>query len=172
MESLVTNGEIYCNTTTFFRQYDASLFRGDSAEGSSFNQPGIMTGLTINGTKMDTHIEAQLNFFDGSNDGNIYSLFGIELATFQREKSGEYKYDVDRSCLQFGEYVVLITNPREFIRRLRQCMDLEQISYKIEPVTYLDSLLSGKPDFIFICSPYAIHRLFYCLFSNVSPLFM
>ena len=98
MESLVTNGEIYCNTTTFFRQYDASLFRGDSAEGSSFNQPGIMTGLTINGTKTDTHIEAQLNFFDGSNDGNIYSLFGIELATFQREKSGEYKYMILPIC--------------------------------------------------------------------------
>src|SRR5690606_10507382 len=135
---LVRNGEIYCNTTTFFRQSDASLFRGDSAEGSSFNQPGIIIGLTINDTKINTHIEAQLNFFDGSNDGNIYSLFGIESATFHREKSGEYKYDIDRSCVQFGEYVVLISNPREFIRRLKQRLDLEQISYKIEPVTYLD----------------------------------
>lgn len=139
MEDLINNGTIFLNTVNKFKQFEDD-FRGDKNEGVSdliqsdftnleLRLPESLGGgvLTLN---KSTGLVGQIYINDiNYTNSNIYSLYMIYP---------DEKFKVDNRVFQFGEYVVLIHNPHEFLNRIEDTLDKMNLKYECGVVEYID----------------------------------
>lgn len=141
IEALQKKGQIYMNTMAYFRKLPEETLIGDSYEGIQFIMQ--LKNLSISfksGEKSIPFLKNGIGNMYPTNkiEGNIYCMYGADEDTLV-----EY-YKDDHGILPLGctfrdiEYMAAINNPKEFMRRLTDHLDMAGHKYKYAPVEYLD----------------------------------
>jgi len=150
IKSLYEKGEIYINTIDYIRKCDDNENRSDPDDSihkrTFLGDTKIRVcdcGLDIDkhGVTFDTK-GAVLNF-DSSQKGNIYCLSGI----YTKHITGN-RQNLEFDTRSFGESLILIHNPKEFIKRIIKGLNdagFENVLYKA--VEYYPNNYSGYVGF-------------------------
>lgn len=97
-------------------------------------------GLNIEENGISTDGENCVIIKDATINGNIYCLSGIYTKDLEDETEV-----VEFNTNSFGESVIVITNPREFIERVKTALTKRGYQYiKYKPVEYFPNNYSGK----------------------------
>ena len=138
MEELL-KGTLFLNTVNSFKKIEND-YRGDVNEGLSdliqpeyaalqFQLPASLGGDFIHLDK-DHGLAGAIKIHDiDYTNTNIYSLYMIYP---------DESFSVDDKVLQFGESMVFIYNPKEFLDRVTNKLKELSLSFKCGPVHYLD----------------------------------
>lgn len=139
MEDLLNNGTVFLNTVNVFKELDDN-YRGDKDEGVSdiiqaehalleLQLPPVLGGQTIRLNKENGLVgPIKISDKDYTNT-NIYSLYMIYA---------DESFKADDKVLQFGDYFVMIHDPKEFMNRMNKALDTGGYQYSYGPVTYID----------------------------------
>ncbi len=150
IRALYERGELYINTIDFIRECDQNEDRSDIHDGISVrNFLGEVevkmceAGKDIN--KYGTSLNGSncVMITDSDEKGNIYCLSGIYSEHLMGERN-----NIDFNTKAFGESLILIHNPRQFIDRVLETLKVkgfENVQYK--PVTYYSNDYSGRIGF-------------------------
>lgn len=140
MKELYDKGEVYFNTVDFFKQCDNNKERFDIYENASeidqitwlkiadekggFYQLSkeIGNGIHLSNANLITH--------DNTIKGNIFSCIGITP-----DNINEFK-QINSKFKEFGDTVLLIENPNEFLNRIVRELDKKKIKHRIGLVNY------------------------------------
>lgn len=118
--NLLQKGEIYINTVNIIREYDDNEERSDPhdsiLERDFLGKVKVKIGdvgldTKNNGITLDA--ENCVMIKDSEINGNIYCLSGIYTKELEDERE-----TIEFKTQSFGESVIIITNPREFINRV------------------------------------------------------
>lgn len=147
MAALLNHGELYLNTVDRFRQTDENTERFDSHEGASvIEQVTWMKfqdkeGNVVEFSRADhprhasNHARlhsAHVLTHDQGAKGNIFSCTGVEVG-----EGGNFK-TLDRRFGRFGDSLILIENPNQFLSRVEKALSALSLEYLISPVTYYE----------------------------------
>lgn len=153
IENLQKTGEIFCNTLKFFKDCDKPDARFDRLEGST--KIGQYTELTIFSEKGDivfsknkeagkTYLDKGfVSYFNENVSGNIFSCIAI---TEDNEKDFFIdKYiSFNEEFKAFGDYALVIENPKKFITSLIQEIEKEDLEYFFDFVDYYNSKIDQR----------------------------
>ncbi|MGK6352230.1 hypothetical protein [Parapedobacter sp. DT-150] len=150
IESLREKGQIYMNTLDSIRKLPQETLIGDKYEGIVFLKhlkDAIISGKQGN-KKFSFAMKGIAHAYPTEKiEGNIYCLYGGD------ENLLEKHYKDDHGILPLGdtfastEYMAVINNPREFIRRLVTHLEMAGFNPTYFPVRYLDyDKYEGKLD--------------------------
>ncbi len=150
IQALYEEGSIYINTIDYIRTCDNNPERSDPNDGiekrwfmgdgkvsmcdidKDINKDGITFGA----------INMEINR-DSKEKGNIYCLTGVYSENLLGERN-----NIVFDTKSFGESVIFIYNPKEFINRLFCALDKKgYIKHINEKVIYYDNTYSGKIGF-------------------------
>ena len=130
LEALLNDGVIYMNNIDYFRKYEESQpkhLRGDKYEcfdyisqnnkAIIFDEPSIeLNNVTI--------FENRKTY-----PGYLYCMYAIRT---------DSNLHIDTKMLDFGEYTVIIFNPKEFINRINSYCEEHKLYPNCFPVKYYD----------------------------------
>jgi hypothetical protein len=146
IKALYEKGEIYLNTVDYIRKCDDNEDRSDPHDGVSKRLflGDVKVRMCKVGKDMDKHgINFDANnavmIEDSEKKGNIYCLSGI----FSEDLMGE-RNNLQLNTKSFGEALILIYNPKEFIKRVLDGLKTngyENVIYK--RVSYYPNEYSG-----------------------------
>lgn len=149
LTSFVEKGILYCNTINYFAGLEDKKIRGDENE-NVVDMVYMESGEIILGKPEEDPVKngIQMPFRDllltgkiTEPFGNLYCLYKIN---FLEKPIGETFY-INTKMSEFGEYFVLIHEPHEFLRRVKQKLTTLGLSFEGNPVQYLDlSKYTGK----------------------------
>lgn len=130
LSRLLRNGEIYMKNIDFYRKYELSNpnhLRGDLYE--CYNK--ISQHNTIRFYDSDFEFR-DITIYENYNTytGYLYCMYAIY-------KDCENK-NIDARMLDFGEYAIIISNPKEFIYRIKQYCKNNNLFPNCGPVSYFD----------------------------------
>ncbi len=147
IQNLLKKGELYINTIDFIRECDDNEERSDPhdsiLERTFFGKVKVKigdVGLDINSNAITFDAEDGVMIKDSTNKGNIYCLSGIYTKELEDERE-----TIEFKTQSFGESIIVITNPREFIKRVETA--LKEKGYqniKHWPVEYFPNDYSGE----------------------------
>jgi len=147
IQDLLQKGEIYINTVDFIRDCDDNEERSDPhdciLERNFLGKVKVKicdVGLDINNNGITLDAEDCVMIKDSTIKGNIYCLSGI----YTKELDDEREI-IEFKTQSFGESVIVITSPREFIKRVETALKekgYEDIKYW--PVEYFPNDYSGN----------------------------
>lgn len=150
IKSLYENGEIYINTIDFIRKCDDNLERSDLDDGIMIRDyigkvkiKFCNIGQDIEKYDQNINGENCIRTFDSVQKGNIYCLSGI----YTKHITGK-RENLEFNTLSFGESLIVIHNPQEFINRLIKGLKdngFENIQYK--QIEYYPNNYSGSIGF-------------------------
>ncbi|XOV93192.1 MAG: hypothetical protein ACFHWX_00490 [Bacteroidota bacterium] len=127
---LMKNGTIYANTVEYFRKIE-SAEKKDVSEGANASLKINVRKILIE-NRFEIPYEfsnAKLNTYnDTLNNTHLYCMYGVK----PEHITG--KPFIDERILKFGDAALVITNPKEFIKRVEQVASKYSLNYK--PVTY------------------------------------
>jgi hypothetical protein len=142
MESFLQKGEMYFDTVESFAIKDANQEKYDNLEGATeINQVNWIklqaeNGKTIELSKINPkHVKlasAYLITHDEKTIGNIYSCSAVTPETINNFKK------LDPRFKNFGDTIILIENPNEFLNRVKEELKGKNYKYTIGLVNYYD----------------------------------
>lgn len=142
INSLLKEGIIYANNIDYFRQIDDQEGRGDICEGALYVVP--TKEIQIMDDNRNWHpvnnesSEYDLYIIDSSKKhGHIYCLYSFfEDDLNQFAKKGELYTMYINEMLSFGEAILFIFNPNEFISRIKKKATEMGLNTVIKPIEY------------------------------------
>lgn len=150
IKALYENGEILINTVDFIRECDDNQERSDSEDGLKGRK--YLGDVKIKLCDVGLNIEKHgMNFnghdcvlnYDNEKKGNIYCLSGI----YTKHITGK-RENLEFNTKSFGDSLILIHNPKEFINRI--ILKLKQKGFsnvQYGPIKYYQNNYSGPIDF-------------------------
>lgn len=140
IEDLYKNGTVYLNTLEYFQFQENNSYRGDPQEATvhikNFQNPENYT-LTFTDTKTGKSFSkkpGELFLSDKSlSPGNLYSLYGIKHSDFV---DGIFR--VDPKVKEFGSHFLVISNPAQFMERLKFKIKESGMEFQAQAVEYYD----------------------------------
>lgn len=125
LDRMLKYGEIYMNNIDFYRNYERSNpehLRGDLYECYDI----VSNHNTIKFPNNDLVINDVVVYENkGTYTGYLYCMYAIYD-----------NYLVDKRMLDFGEYAVVIFNPKEFINRIKKYCSSNNLYPNCSPVSY------------------------------------
>jgi hypothetical protein len=167
-DSLLTKGEIFCQTLKSFREIEDNNIRGDKHEGSRhWIQPnGVNMRLTVQINSIPNTITLTEKDFAGPlvistteyDFRNIYCLYAITFNNLDRQYKSEdekekiineINYEVGEESRiindNLGSYAVLIYNVPEFINKIEEYIRINKVSLKHGLIGYFDDKVQNEP---------------------------
>jgi len=142
METFFYEGEMYFDTVDSFRKKDINQERFDTHEGATeIEQINWMKLRAEDGKEFEfsknnpNHIHlssAYLLIHGDSEQGNIYSCTAVTYDTIENFKI------LDTRFRSFGDVVIIIQNPREFINRVTTELKRRNYDHLIRLVNYYE----------------------------------
>ncbi len=137
-------GKIYCNTLRKFKKMEEKRFSGraDSDEGTTaWLQPDEVdieiAGIRLTG--LAAPVQVQMNWL---NDVHLFCMVAGHTGALdvQRLSTEDLRQElvIPRACLDLGQYVVLVTNVTEFIKRMDAGVARTDYRYARGLVKYYD----------------------------------
>jgi hypothetical protein len=140
IENLRNRGFLYLNTLDFFKEMEKDEQRKDIHEG--IQRIEQITTLEISwedkkfefrkDSKEGTLSSGQFRITNPNVKGNIYSMIGVKPELFELHDS------LDKMNAEFGDAYLLITNTKEFIRRIESEIKKRKLNFKFGVVKYYD----------------------------------
>lgn len=144
LESLLEKGELFFNTTTVFnKSTNTNTEQGDENEGAKWIKNVQLAEIKVNhptlGEFKFKSVPNKLSKLTQFNHNYLTCSFYI-ITTKDFENTNTLK--IDKKMLEFGEYALIINNPKTFIDSLIKTLENKKISYVAQKVEYKD--LEGK----------------------------
>lgn len=147
INALYEKGEIFINTIDYIRECDKNLDRSDPYDSiakrvylGNVKIRMCSVGLEMAKNGIETKAKDCVLMYDSIRKGNIYCLSGV----FTDHLAGE-RQDIVFNTGSFGESIIFITNPKEFMNRFTE--GLERNGYKefeYRRVSYYPNSFSGE----------------------------
>lgn len=112
MKQLFDNGSIYMQRLRAFQGIEHAQI-GDKHEGLSHSLQPSQVFLEVNGVRIDGVVGPVRIVDDTSYNPLIFCLYG-----FTNECINESGKHIDARCCEFGEYAVVITDVKEFYKKI------------------------------------------------------
>ncbi|MCB0430653.1 MAG: hypothetical protein H6585_13330 [Flavobacteriales bacterium] len=139
IDALQRKGEIYCNTTKFFRNLEEKeTVQGDTNENRSIIKQVSNVEILIDGKPIAKAHSAQLYADHPNSDGNIYCLYGVNSNQADTAMTGRQKISIDPRVMNFGTSALLIYNPQEFKFRIESTLNSLSKEFHFSSVKYYD----------------------------------
>lgn len=138
MEKLYNEGEVFCRSIDYFPTIDDENFRGDKIDGIAYLMQMHNLKISHQGNVIVTSDNGQIFGRNPSQKGNIYCLFGLSSETLNCKSKASQKLILNLDSLGFGDTVIWIFDPAEFIKRVRKAVLKEGFQIEISPIVYLD----------------------------------
>ncbi len=148
MEDLIYNGTIYFNTIEYFRKCEQKE-RGDSFEGTielrNYTEEDdyrLTITLPDSGKQFSS---GKFNYRKFLSDirGNMYCLYSLNKQIVSQQS----KFEIDQRMKKFGDTMVVITRPIDFLSAIIEQLKAKGIEYTMKPMNYYDhKSFSGKLD--------------------------
>ncbi len=140
IKDLYDNGTIFLNTFDYFQSQENNNFRGDPDEATvqikNFPNPenyiieltDTKTGETIRKTPGELYLS-----YKNLSPGNLYCMTCIKHSDLKKKP-----FQINPRMEEFGEYALLIKNPKEFKDRLEKEIHRLNFEYDARDVRYYD----------------------------------
>lgn len=138
MEKLFYEGEVFCRPIDYFSTINDKDFRGDKNDGISHLMQIRNLKISHQGNIITTANNGQIYGRNPNDKGNIYCLFGLASETLNWESKASQKLILNLDSLGFGDIVIWIFDPGEFIERVKKAVLKEGFQIDISPIVYLD----------------------------------
>lgn len=148
LEDLIYNGTVYCNTIEYFRKCEQEE-RGDSFEGTlelrnytEVDGAHLRITLPRSGIQLSAR---KFNFREYLTDikGNLYCMYSLN----EEIVSQQQRFMIDSRMKEFGDYMVIITKPIEFLSAIIKQLKAKQLAYNMQHVRYYSyQYFSGELD--------------------------
>lgn len=141
IEAFQKKGQIFMSTLECFRKLPEENLIGDKFEGIQFIKQvmNVNISMDVNGKRTPILRDGIGQMYPTNRvDGNIYCLYGGD------ENILEKYYKKDHGMLPLGsifgstEFFAAIINPKQFLQRICDYLDLASLNYKYAPIEYLD----------------------------------
>ena len=142
IENLYEKGTIFCNTISFFRNFEKNDFIGDKFEGTTSiknSKKEVDYKLTLD-YKSDKPIELNLSnwkmrsFYENPK-GNLFCLYSINLDDINQNQ----QFFIDLKMFSNdNDYCLFINKPSDFLKRIKNQLDIKGIKFKFDLVKYHD----------------------------------
>lgn len=156
MEDLIYRGIVYFNAIEYFRLCEQKE-RGDSFEGTldlrNYNETDnyrLTIKLPDSGTQLSAKKFNKRTFLTDMK-GNMYSMYSLNEQIISNQSS----FKIDQKMKQFGDTMVVITRPIDFLSAIIEQLKAKGIDYTMQHVNYYDNKsfsgkldLFSKPDFL------------------------
>ncbi len=141
IEALQKKGQIFMSTLAYFRSLSQENLIGDKYEGITFlkHLENLMFSGVHNGKKFA--FESKGIAYAHPTDkieGNIYCLYGGFEGLLESRLDGDEGFLPVGDSFGSTEYMAIINDPREFMRRLGQYFNQAGKKHKYSPVNYVD----------------------------------
>jgi len=171
MKDLIYNGTVYCNTIEYFRKCEQKE-RGDSFEGTleirnydEEDEHQFMAVLPKSGKQLSAR-KFKFRKYLTDIKGNLYCMYSLNAKIVSQQQ----RFKIDPKMKEFGNYMVIITKPIEFLSAIVKQLKAKQLAYNMQHVRYYNyQYFSGeldlfsKPDYFRYQHEYRI-----ALFRNSS----
>ena len=145
IDSLQKKGQIYCNHIKHFRSIEDSGLKGDQNEGKAYLDQVHGSSIIIDEKVVGTAERAQLYFEEKEHSGNIFCLYGVKTSLLDITKKTLQKITIENEFKDFGKSALLITDPYEFITRVKTALKKSLKEFEFYPVNYYDqTTFQGK----------------------------
>lgn len=141
IEALQKKGQIYMSTLAYFRSLPQENLIGDKYEGITYLKH--LENLTFwgehNGKKF-AFKSTDIAYAHPTDkiEGNIYCLYGGFEGLLKSRLDGDEGFLPVGDSFGSTDYMAIINNPREFMRRLCLYMDQAGMKYMYSPVNYVN----------------------------------
>lgn len=147
IEDLYKNGTVYLNTLEYFQFQENNSYRGDPQEATvhikNFPNPENYT-LTFTDTKTGKSFSKKPGelflSYKNLSPGNLYSLYGIKHSDFV---DGIFR--VDPKVKEFGSHFLVISDPAQFMERLKFKIKESGMKFQAQAVEYYDKWQHNGP---------------------------
>jgi hypothetical protein len=138
LESLLTKGELYFNKTENFNQINFSnKEQSDENEGARW-----IENTRFSEIKVDHQILGEIVFKPASNEYGKITQFNhnyltcsfFVITTKDFENTNTLK--IDDKMLEFGDYAIIINNPKLFLENVVETLESENLVYEAQKVKY------------------------------------
>ena len=140
IDELQLEGHLYCNTLRYYRKLEEKKVRGDQHEGRGLIKQAKRLDLVIENKIVGTSFSAQLYADEPKLIGNIFCLYGFESKKLDYSSYELQEMVIEDSNKGFGDFALVIHNPKEFKDRLQSFLSKNSIPFEFEPVYYYDPL--------------------------------
>jgi len=148
MEDLIYNGTVYFNTIEYFRKCEQKE-RGDSFEGTielrNYNEEDnyrLKISLPDRGKELSAK-KFNVRTFLTDIKGNMYCMYYLNKQVVSQQS----KFKIDQRMKKFGDTMVVITRPIDFLSAIIEQLKAKGIKYAMKHVNYYDhKSFSGKLD--------------------------
>jgi hypothetical protein len=138
IDMLFELGRVHFRRVTYFREIEEQQilghFRKDKYEGVSEILKGGKMQVFLNDNRIGLSHNAELLLRKEKDEGFVFcftSIFESQLTFGMRNR-----IPVDDRMMTFGDSVLLIFNPQEFMNRVRNCLEVNNYEFKSQPVSY------------------------------------
>jgi hypothetical protein len=137
MEKLFHEGEMYCNTLNHFADMEYNDSRTDKYDGTDYLIQGKNLKIKLDNKTFATSDKIQIYRKNLDQLGNVYCLYGIEN-TYLKLTDTFLKMNLDLSSITWGDTAVFIYDTKEFLKRVREALELKKMKFEISPIIYYD----------------------------------
>jgi hypothetical protein len=146
MHELYKRGVVFMNDINYFRRYEDNELRGDEEEGIKGIKQVTDIKLLVKDKVLTCGGSGQLKFHDYDINGNIYSLMAITSL------ENPVSFQIDEKNKSFGDCFVVITEVKDFIKRIEDKLKKLKFDYEYSLVSYYNLKKYSGPLGVF-CKP-------------------
>jgi len=148
LQSLQREGLIYCNPLSFFSKLEDNKLRGDESETiveTLYKKDYVLQIKTLKDPKAEYKTlptrRVQINTHRTDPFGNLFCLHSVNLL----DKVDDEIFGLDEKNKEFGSHFLIIKDTAEFLSRLHQGLESNNLKFEHTLVEYLDLLVhNGK----------------------------
>lgn len=145
IDALQKKGHIYCNTKQYFRRIEDDGLRGDKDEGKTYIKQNKNIKIFHKDRLIAKDNKARVIFDNPNEFWNIFCTYGVNSSLNANINKVKVELNFPEKSKEFGDYALLILNPKEFISRIKIKLNSLNMNYKIKPVTYYNpNFYEGK----------------------------
>jgi hypothetical protein len=137
IDEIQKEGKFYCNSLKYFRDLENDGYKADPNEGKQFIKQVKNLELFL-GNKKIAHASNAQFFPDEFDDGNIFCFYGLLTSKLDLTTKQLQKINVEIESDRLGQYVLLILDLPEFMKRLKRIFTELKMDFQISPVKYLN----------------------------------
>ena len=135
---LQKTGKVFLNTISYFKNLELNKERGDNYEGIERIEQVNYLEIQVGNRKIQFDAKGAKNILRSAQyriepkivDGNIYSLYAVTTESLTISNR------LDDRLIEFGNCLLIITNPTVFLEKLFNSIYEEGYRIKYGPVTY------------------------------------
>lgn len=135
MKSLLEKGQVYMNTVDYFKDLEDDENRADKLEGTSYIDRITNLEILCKNIVVAESKKGQIYFKHENDNGNLFCLTSILRADLQFNEPANLT--LSPKLKSIDDYVLLIYNPKDFLKRIDEQLSHLKLRYEFDHVSYM-----------------------------------